>query len=228
MTTGPSIVKRAYDGLALFALLNMVGVGALVVYLVAGGVLNGEKGRRIVGIMRDEDLSSADEEASNEPVDAETDDARAAAGTDAVVESQVDVEIIRRESERIKAELDQRLALNNSILLRVVTERERFQRELEEATNRQEASSKQRREKGFRKQIAIYESLSPKVAIQHLLALTEPDDAARILLEMETRKAKKVIEVAKRGEQIEKMKQILKRVREVAPDRSAELDSEEP
>lgn len=228
MTTGPSIVKRAYDGLALFALLNMVGVGALVVYLVAGGVLNGEKGRRIVGIMRDEDLSSADEAASKEPVDAETDDARAAAGTDAVVESQVDVEIIRRESERIKAELDQRLALNNSILLRVVTERERFQRELEEATNRQEASSKQRREKGFRKQIAIYESLSPKVAIQHLLALTEPDDAARILLEMETRKAKKVIEVAKRGEQIEKMKQILKRVREVAPDRSAELDSEEP
>lgn len=228
MTTGPSIVKRAYDGLALFALLNMVGVGALVVYLVAGGVLSGEKARRIVGIMRDEDLSSADEAASKEPVDAETDDARAAAGTDAVVESQVDVEIIRRESERIKAELDQRLALNNSILLRVVTERERFQRELEEATNRQEASSKQRREKGFRKQIAIYESLSPKVAIQHLLALTEPDDAARILLEMETRKAKKVIEVAKRGEQIEKMKQILKRVREVAPDRSAELDSEEP
>lgn len=228
MTTGPSIVKRAYDGLALFALLNMVGVGALVVYLVAGGVLSGEKALRIVGIMRDEDLSSADEAASKEPVDAETDDARAAAGTDAVVESQVDVEIIRRESERIKAELDQRLALNNSILLRVVTERERFQRELEEATNRQEASSKQRREKGFRKQIAIYESLSPKVAIQHLLALAEPDDAARILLEMETRKAKKVIEVAKRGEQIEKMKQILKRVREVAPDRSAELDSEEP
>jgi len=228
MTTGPSIVKRAYDGLALFALLNMVGVGALVMYLVAGGVLNGEKGRRIVGIMRDEDLSSADETASKEPVDADMDDARAAAGTDAVVESQMDVEIIRRESERIKAELDQRLALNNSILLRVVTERERFQRELEEATNRQEASSKQRREKGFRKQIAIYESLSPKVAIQHLLALTEPDDAARILLEMETRKAKKIIEVAKRGDQIEKMKQILKRVREVAPDRSADLDSEEP
>ncbi len=227
MTTAPSIVKRAYDGLALFALLNVLGVGALGMYLVGGGVLNADKGRRIVSIMRDEDVSLEEETVPEEPVEAETDVALHPAGTDAVVESQVDVEIIRRESERIKAELDQRLALNNSILLRVVTERERFQRELEEAGNRKEASSKERRKKGFKKQIAIYESLSPKVAIQPLLALPEPDDAARVLLEMDTRKAKKIIEAAKRGDQVEKMKQILQRVREVAPDRSAELDSEE-
>ncbi len=228
MTTRPSMIRRAYDGLALFALLNVLGVGALGAVLVSGGVLNAEKARRIVGIMRDTDVSSGDEAVPEEPVDAGMDVAQPAAGTDAVVESQMDVEIIRRESERIKAELDQRLALNNSILLRVVTERERFQRELEEAASRQEESFKRRREEGFRKQIAIYESLSPKVAIQHLLALEEPDDAARILLEMETRKAKKIVEAAKRGDQIEKMKRILWRVREVAPDRSFELESEEP
>lgn len=228
MTTDPSIFRRAYDGLALFALLNVLGVGALGAYLVSGGVLNADKARRIVGVIRGTDVSLDDETAPEEPVEAGTDATQPAAGTDAVVESQMDVEIIRRESERIKAELDQRLALNNSILLRVVTERERFQRELEEAASRQEESLKRRREEGFRKQIAIYESLSPKVAIQHLLALEEPDDAARILLEMETRKAKKIVEAAKRDDQVEKMKKILWRVREVAPDRSFELESEEP
>ena len=64
--------------------------------------------------------------------------------------------------------------------------------------------------------------------MQHLLAMSEPDDAARILLEIQTRKAKKIVEAAKRGNQMERMKAILKRVREVAPDRSAELETDEP
>ncbi len=225
MTTSTSIFKRAYHTVALFALLNVLAVGGLVGYLVGSGVLDVEKGRRLVSVMRGEDLTQTDTTPAEAPADATTE---ASTAGEAVAESQMDDEIMRREGERIKAELDQRLALNNSILLRVMTERERFQREQVEAARQQEASRKQRGEEGFKKQLAILEALSPKIAVQHLLAVSDPDDAARILLQIDTRKAKKIVESAKSGDEIEKMKLILRRVREVAPEQSDELASEEP
>ncbi len=134
---------------------------------------------------------------------------------------------MRLEAERIKAELDQRLALNNSIMLRVTAEKESLQRQREEAVKREQAVAAERASEGFQKQIAIYEGLAPKVAVQHLLSLNDPEQAAKILMEMETRKAKKIVEAAKRGDQLARMQAILERVREVAPDRSRELASDQ-
>lgn len=228
MIRDPSIFRRAYDTVALFALLNVLALGGVGVCLVASGALDMEKARRIAAILRGEDLPQVQAQIATEPVAAETDTAGSESGGDVVAQSQMEMEIVRREGERIKAELDQRLALNNSILLRVMNERERFQQERDEVARQQKTALDLRRTDGFKKQIAIYESLAPKVAVQHLLAMSEPDDAARILLEIQTRKAKKIVEAAKRGNQMERMKAILKRVREVAPDRSAELETDEP
>lgn len=228
MITNSSVFKQAYDAVALFAVLNLVGLGALGAYLIGSSVVNGEKLRRIVAVLRGEDPSPGDVEVSEKRETAADEATTPATGADAIAESQMDLEIMRRESDRIKAELDQRLALNNSILLRVMTEREDFQRDREEASQEQDAAARQRREEGFEKQIAIYESLAPKIAVQHLLAMSEPDESARVLLEMNTRKAKAIVEAAKRGDQMEKMKVILQRVREVAPERSEELESKQP
>jgi hypothetical protein len=41
---------------------------------------------------------------------------------------------------------------------------------------------------------------------------------------MSTGRAKKIVEAAKRGDQMSKMKAILRRIRDVAPDRTGELD----
>lgn len=228
MMRDPSIFRRAYDTVALFALLNVLALGGLGTYLVASGAVDAEKARRIGAVLRGEDSPQARAQVPEEPVAAETDTTGSESGGDVVAQSQMGMEILRREGERIKAELDQRLALNNSILLRVMTERERFQQERDETARQQKAALDIRREEGFKKQIAIYESLAPKVAVQHLLAMSEPDQAAKVLLEIQTRKAKKIVEAAKRGDQMEKMKAILKRVREVAPDRSAEIEANQP
>ena len=228
MMRDPSIFRRAYDTVALFALLNVLALGGLGAYLVASGAVDAEKARRIGAVLRGEDSPQAQARVPEEPVAAETDTTDSESGGDVVARSQMEMEILRREGERIKAELDQRLALNNSILLRVMTERERFQQERDETARQQKAALDIRREEGFKKQIAIYESLAPKVAVQHLLAMSEPDEAAKVLLEIQTRKAKKIVEAAKRGDQMEKMKAILKRVREVAPDRSAEIEANQP
>lgn len=228
MTTNPSIFRRAYDAVALFALLNMLALGALAAILVMSGAVNAEKAQRVVAVMRGDEPPPTEAAVPEQPAKAVMDTGGAETGRDVVAESERDAEILRRESERIKAELDQRLALNNRILLRVMTEREGFQKERGQAKEQQQASHDQRHEEGFKKQIAIYESLAPKIAVEHLLAMSDPDEAAKILLEIQTRKAKKIVEAAKRGDQMKKMKTILQRVREVAPDRSAELESNEP
>lgn len=221
--TNPSTVRRTYDAIALFALMNLLGLGGLGTYLINNGSLSAEKGRRMLAVLRGEDDSSSAVEAGSDDTQTQAEDEGGAVGVDLIAESEMGIEIMRREGERIKAELDQRLALNNSIMLRVTAEREEVKRERDEAANQQKTARRKRNAEGFKKQIAIYESLAPKVAVQHLLSLGEPDEAARILLEMDTGKAKKIVEAAKRGDRMSKMMKILRRVREVAPDRTGEL-----
>lgn len=227
MMNGSSILRRTYDGIVLFALLNMLGLGALVAVLVSSGAVDAEKVRTIVSILRGEDTATALEQPDDSTVVAE-EPAEPAVGADAIAEAQRSAQIARLESDRIKAELDQRLALNNSILLRVTTERERFWKEREAVQKKEALSKKRRRDTGFRKQLDIIEALKPKVAVEHLLALQGADEASRILLQMDTRKAKKIVEAAKTPGQLSRMKVILQRVRDVAPDRSDELDPTAP
>lgn len=225
MMTNPSIFRRAYDLAALLALLHMLALVAVGAYLVGSGTMSLERLRGVVAVLRGEGPSDAGS-AQEMPADTVEPDSSDAAGAEGI-DSRDQLEILRLEAERIKAVLDQRLALNNSIMLRVTTERQAFQQERAEAAKREQAAQAQRNEEGYRKQIAIYEGLAPKIAVQHLLALNDPDKAARILLEMEARKAKKIVEVAKRGDQLRRMQRILERVRVVAPERSSELDRSE-
>jgi len=229
MNQSTSGLKRFYDAAALFALLNLIGVAGLATLLTIKGALNTEKLRQMVVLLRGAPAPRAAVlPAGGRAVAAPVEAPVRPAGAETTPHSPMDLEIVRRESERIKTELEQRLALNNSILLRVTAERENFKREREQAAAAQEAAARQRREEGFKKQVGIYEALAPKVAVEHLLAIAEPDEAATILVEMDSRKAKAIVEAAKRTDQKERMKVILQRVRGVAPRRSADLGDEEP
>ncbi len=221
MTSNPSILRRTFDAIALVAILNILGLFGLVGITIQNGKLNRDKAQRMLAVLRGEDVESDTTAGENAEDDATAEEF--AKGMDPIAESEMGIEIMRREGERVKAELDQRLALNNSILLRVTAERERIQDEKDAVARQQEESTKKRRTEGFKKQIDIFESLAPKVAVQHLLSLSDPDEAAKILLEMSTGRSKKIVEAAKRGDQMSKMKAILRRIRDVAPDRTRDL-----
>lgn len=220
MISIPSSIKRVYDAAALVAVLNMLALVVFGALLFTNGTVNGEKLQRMAGILRGEEPTPADETAAS--VATQTSGKKSVPKS--LAEVQIDSELLRLEEERIKAELDQRLALNNSILLRVMAQREQFQREQEETNRKRQLAKKQRQTTGFQKQIEIYEALSPKVALEHLLSMEDLDDAAKILLDMNTRTAKKIIEAGKRGKDLEKMKRILRRLRVVAPDKLEQLD----
>lgn len=217
----PSVFRRAFDIAAILAMIHLAVLVGLGGYLVSTGMLSRELLQQIVMLVRGEDpivdevndKDNADQEISGDKDEGET----------AFDTSQANMEILQLEANRIKTELDQRLALNNSILLRAMTEREAFKKERKSAQKQDRVDSQKREQVGFRKQLAIYESLSPKIAVQHLLDLDDIDESARILLEIGTRKAKKIVEAAKTVVQMNKMKEILKRVRSIVPKKYDDL-----
>jgi len=226
MMGSPGILRRTYDYVALFALLHMIALFSLLAYLGLSGTIDRAKLQGAAKALRGEAVESvvlASSPVTAHPVAPEEPKPM----PESPAEVRQELEVLRLEAERVRTELDQRLTLNNNILLRVTTQREAFQKEQKAASEREAASEASRREEGFQKQVAIFESLSPKVAVEHLLNNADPDEAARILLEMETRKAKKIVEAAKRGDQMDRMRVILQRLRDVAPDRSAEIESEQ-
>jgi hypothetical protein len=232
MTGEGGVIKRTYDMVALFVLLNVLGVGALAGYLVSTGIIDGETMRTIGMVLKgDELVPVADDEAETAEAPDTGKKAPAARPGDidnADPQAQMEIELLRRESERVQVELDQRLKLINSILLRVENERKDLKRERAEAEKQDAAETEQRRDGGFEKQIAIFDALSPKVAVQHLLGMNNPQEAAKILIALDTDTAKKIVEAARRGDDMMKMQEILTQLRDAAPSRSAELQESRP
>lgn len=229
MMASPSILRRAYDYIALFALLHVIALVGVAAYVVSTGTIDAEKARNIIKVVRGE--LPGDELAQDDGLGAGVVDAITASATvsgeSVDASSQTDIEVMRLEATRIQAELAQRLALNNTIMLRVMTERESFQKERDNARQRQNATNERKRGQGFKKQLAILESLSPKIAVKHLMAMGNADEAAGLLLEMDTSRAKKIVESARRGDQMLKMQIILQRIAEASPVRSVDLSSDD-
>lgn len=224
MMRNPSVVRRAYDLVALFSLLHVVAFAGIGAFLFATGAIDGPKLGDMVQVLRGGRVVGAGEEEHTPEPTGESVEAGEVEGGQTTDASGEGLELLRLEANRIKTELDQRLALNNSILLRVTMEREAFRKEQQAAAASNEAARAERQNEGFTKQLAIFQSLSPKIAVEHLLSLRDPDEAARLLREMDTRKAKKIVEAAKTGARMASMKDILRRLRDVAPGRSDELD----
>jgi hypothetical protein len=226
----PSLVKKTYAGVALFAIVNLLTLAGVTAYALTSGLLSKDKAVQIASILNGRVHANE----SGSPTDA-SGAALVSSGltstgpsSSSQVSSQEEMNILLYESERLKAELDQQLALVHSMMLRVTTAREALASERKAFAQRQESQTQAQNDDGFKKQIELYEALRPKVAAEHLLSLDSLDDAAAILTQMQTRKAKAIIETAKRGDQMKKMKDILRRVSEASPERTELLEGAAP
>ncbi len=211
------MLKKLYNVVALLALLHVTAVVLAVGFLVLGGRLDATKiNAALAGLRGDvpEGMVVLDE---SEPADGPVQQAVQKEQWDP---GDMDHEILQRETERAKEELRQRLALNNRILLQVTMEREAFLRRQEAEARDRVESDTQRQERGFRKQVELLEGMSPADAVDFMLMLDDPDMAARILYEMDDRKAQKMVGAAGGADQRAKMMEILQRVREAAPEKA--------
>lgn len=211
MKTEPGIVRRVYDAAALFALLNLVVAAGLTGFFAMNGALSGKNVREAVRALRGETCAVP----AAAPIGVKTVAGSAEVKPQRVAFDEVELDLMQREAERLRTEVDQRVALAQSIMLRVKAEREKLRQEKEEFAKQEEAERLRWQEAGFQKQLEILTSLSPKMALEHMFAMNDVDKAARILAAMDSDRAKKIVESAKRGEDLVRMKQILERMESV-------------
>jgi flagellar motility protein MotE (MotC chaperone) len=217
----PAMVKQAYHIFALLAIAHVLALIGVLGYCISSGAIDREKVVQVAEILRGDDEVQEQQESTEEADELEEAVSPESAG---IVHDSV--EMIRHEKQRAITEVEQKLALCNSIMLRVQMERESFRREREQAAKLDKQRDTVSEDEGFKRQLAILEKLSPKVAVEHLIALPDADDAARLLAEMQPRQAKKIVEAAKSGNQLAFMQRIVQRVREVAPVQAEAMSQE--
>lgn len=219
-----SSLKATYDLAALFALLNVVALVGVVAVMLTNGSLSAEKVREIVRVLRGETAVIPESTAPATAPEAATAPADVAAKPAPKPE---EVSLMELEAQRLRTELDQRVALANSIMLKVAGERDAFRKEREAAQKQAESDRARELDQGFQKQLDILTSLSPKTALEHLLALNDLHKAARILMSMDTDQAKKIVESARKGEDLARMKAIVQLMQDVTPLAGADQRTEE-
>jgi hypothetical protein len=215
-----SWTKSFYDAVAIVAILNVLVLLALTGYFVLGGNVSVADVQRALVALR------GDQPGLCPPAT----DAKAAATKPEIAGSrqpfsEVELDLMRIEAERLKTEVDQRVALANSIMLKVRTEREAFKKERETIQKQDDAEKAKLADSAFQKQLELFASLGPKMALEHLLALNDPEKAAQILAALDTDRAKKVIESAKKGDDLIKMKAILQKLETVRPHTGGQLQA---
>ena len=205
-------LKKAYNLLALLAIVHLLTLGGGLGYLVATGKLDSVRAAELVEVFRDIDEP---EETPSEELP-ETPAASRGQSVESIERQQIEEEITWRSSLRHQAELDQRQSAIRLEMLSLERKREAFERYRKQIIEQQSARQDVDQSRGFKKELELFSQMKAKQAPGFLLA-KKPEDAAHLLLEMPGRSAKKIVESAKTPEERQALTSILSLMGEVAP-----------
>jgi len=182
------VLKRVFNMVAILAIINMVALASGAVYLVASGRIDGDGLRRIREALvtespQEEVLTTAP--TSTRPV------VQAASEK---IEYRQDLEdILARRLDRQRRELADLLNLTDAARLKLLRDREAFEREQARWEQMRKAWQEQEHLDGFKRTLTYLEGVDPKLA-KGLLQDKKDVDAARYLSSMKERKGRAIVE----------------------------------
>lgn len=236
MAHSRSFARRLLEVGAIYALLHTFLFVGLFSYLMVAGVLSREKIRAIARIFQKGPEAAGAGEATppaSETAGAVTPTATGEAGVEAPApgeeapfsftssasrakEMLAEQATLFRQRQRFMDEMEQRMGLMQSLMIQLSTKQEALRREREAQQKQEERVVEEKSDAAFQKELEIFNSLSPKVALDQLL-LKEAAQAARILFHMDDFAASQVLGAAKSVEQKAKVQEILRMIKDVAP-----------
>ena len=210
-------LKKAYHFVALLALIHLLGLAGGAAFLVTTGRITPQRVRAVVDVLRGE-APGAEESEPDAGEQGEVPDA----GAQPPAPGSVAEELARRNLERVVMEANQRLILANRQMVEVKRRREELERQEAERAQLHSRQAEESAKEGFKKDLEILSVLKPKVALDSLL--TRPiDDAARMVMAMDARQSKKIIEAAQKDPRKRTaMLAIQQSLRELSADQSGE------
>lgn len=205
-------LKQAYGLVAFLAVIHvMLAIGA-VAWLAGNGRLSVEKFKTVVQVIRGElpELPVSDSVAQVAETQPAIVSAAPGPGSD-------EEEIRRRHLERLRTQAQHQLLLANRQMVEVNRLREDFEGQVAHQRQMEEERGEELAVEGFEKDLELLQQVKPKIAVDRLL--TRPvEDAARLLLAMDTRKSAKIVEAArKEPAKWAQMMAVLDRLRELSP-----------
>jgi hypothetical protein len=172
---------------------------------------------QMASVLRGEwpEATASQEEAVEETVDPTR-------SAESIHHDQTQEEMLRLRADRRKAELQQQADTIVAARLEVTRQREALERRYAELREQATQREEQEESVGFKKELELLASVKPKVAVGFLLDKPR-EDAAALLLQMDTRKGKRLIEAAKSPSQRRAMAEVLQMLREMSPEQADAL-----
>ncbi|HNO77917.1 MAG TPA: hypothetical protein PKN33_07630 [Phycisphaerae bacterium] len=190
---------KFYQFIALVALIHFAAILVGVGWLIQSGKLNKENVLAIAGVLGFGDDAGTDDGADTDESTATEAASPQKGKSSAPVTNSVQEELARRSLQRAVTQAEHRRELAQRAMLDVRRRREELERLAEQQTTKVEKQTKEKAKEGFKKDLEILSSLKPKIALDSLLARSV-DDAAQMMLLMETRQAKKIMEAARKDD----------------------------
>jgi len=182
------VLKRVFNMVAIVAIVNLVAMASGAAYLVASGRIDRDGLNRI----RQALMTEAAEEpaATTQPTSTRP---AVQAASEKIEYSQDLEEILARRLDRQRRELADLLNLADAARLKLLRDREAFEREQAGWGQMRKAWEEQQHLDGFKKTLTYLESVDPQIA-KGLLRDKKDVDAARYLSSRNERKGRAIIE----------------------------------
>jgi hypothetical protein len=185
------VVKSLYQVISILAIANLVCLIGLVIFLAATGRLDAERVDQIAAVLRGEPPvpTASTTQPTTQPVEAETAETRLA-------QAREETDLAFRVLERKRREVADRQRLAEALMMDVVRRQETLSEDQSAFQEQQRKIEEQRLQEGFVKELELLTSVKPKVRKDMLVAKSDVD-AVRLMMEMDERAGKQVIEACK-------------------------------
>ncbi len=216
------MMKRVYQAVSMLAVAHIMLLLGGTAYLIASGMLTVERAELIAQGLGGEfpppeaETGNGDEEEeSTGPVEAR------------IAQAQEEKEALRRLLEREVREVEDRQRLVDAAMLDVIRRQEQLEGERVAFAQQQEAIRAERLQSGFVKELELLSAAKP-AARKELLRQKPDADVVKLLMEMDERQGKQVIDACKTPEEVAWIARILHQIQTQNGLSSAETERSEP
>jgi hypothetical protein len=213
------VIKTLYQVVCILAIANVVLLIGVLVFLFGSGRLNAERVEQIAAVLRGEYPAevSATTQPTSQPAESDTVELKLARA-----EEQGDW--AERLLERKRREIEDRQRLVDAAVLDIVRRQEALAEERSAFEERRRKIEAQRLQRGFAKELELISTVKPKIR-KDLLRQKSDADAVKLLMEMDERAGKQVIEACKTPEEKAWIARILHLIQTATKPESAETGS---
>ncbi len=215
------MLARLYHALAIVSIATVFALNGLFVYLAAKGRLGGGRAQAIAALLRGEPVQGGAASQPAGPKPATDESARGPSLTE-LREARRGAILNDQMLDRARQDVLARQRLLDQAVQNLMDEQEKARHQVDSVKEQEKQSAKAAadEEVGFKREVELVSGLSPAQAKEHVVRLwkKQPADAVRLVMSLDSSRARKMLSQLKTPEELEIMSQLLEQLRQQDPE----------